>query len=240
MPARNTRAGQRKFRIKTIPSPLTHQPAPQSSRDLTLAFISVDNPGLTKDKAAQSKIRRHVMLNIGKSRRKQPDSHPPPTLDRPPYSLTLLSPSHWGEVNICPNFKRLFKAMDVVSQGALAIVVDDAIRSPPVTSDGHRHFHSHREMALYTDSLGLIRKHMIPAINPPNLYAIIGTVICLAYFDLRTLNFDGWKTHMQGLENITELYGGVDALELHQPLRQSLFLYDPSRCLNWSSSWLTK
>jgi len=160
------------------------QKAPEVSKPLlksnyqpsTLEFVQV-NPA-KKDKAAQRKIRQHVMKDIGLSRRMGAVRKPHPT------SESVFIPTYWGDAQVCYNFRRLFRAMDMVSEGLLSIaIVDPVLRlrqkitatfeSPPTVE----------EIEQYTQSLSLVREG-IEAESKASENAVIGTVICLATFDV--------------------------------------------------------
>ncbi|KAJ3540610.1 hypothetical protein NM208_g4987 [Fusarium decemcellulare] len=243
MSANKKSAIERKFKLDKTVS-LIKQTSYPSDGVRSLAFINVDNPEQVKDRVTQHEIRRHVMVTIGQSRRKD-GNHPrkrhqvavattaPQQVPRP---LSPATPSYWGEVKICANFKRLFRAMDMVSKGLLSVTVDDTARQTRKwlcngpdnlqRAGEHGPSRSLQEMQEYTDSLSLVRKSIHATGSLASRHAIIGTVICLAYFDVRASNHEGWIMHMRGLETIVILYGGMESLESNQALRQSLFLTD--------------
>ncbi|KAF4460086.1 alcohol dehydrogenase [Fusarium albosuccineum] len=243
MSANKKSAVERKFKLDKAVS-LIKQTYYPSDGVRPLAFINVDNPEQVKDRATQREIRRHVMVTIGQSRRKDGNNPrkrhqvavattAPQQVPRP---LSPATPSYWGEVKICANFKRLFRAMDMVSKGLLSMTVDDTARQTRKwlykgpdnlqQASGHDLARSLHEMQQYTDSLSLVRNSIHATGSLASRHGIIGTVLCLAYFDVRASNHEGWIMHMRGLETIVILYGGVEALESHQALRQSLFLTD--------------
>lgn len=168
-----------KFKVQkapTIPKP----PLRNNTEPSTLAFVQV-NPA-KKDKAAQRKIRQHVMKDIGLSRRMGTVRTPNPT------SESIFIPTYWGDAQVCYNFRRLFRAMDMVSEGLLSIaIVDPVLRlrqkltatfeSPPTVE----------EIEQYTESLSLVREG-IEAESKASENAVIGTVICLATFDVSRCN----------------------------------------------------
>lgn len=116
--------------------------------------------------------------------------------------------------------------MDMVSEGLLSIaIVDPVLRlrqkltatfeSPPTVE----------EIQQYTESLSLVREG-IEAESKASENAVIGTVICLATFDMRAGNSESWMVHMAGLERIVEMAGGVEELDSRPAIRQSLFICD--------------
>lgn len=93
-------------------------------------------------------------------------------------------PTYWGDVQVCVNFKRLFQAMDMISEGLLSIaVVDPSYRNenrlgrsldiPPRVQD----------IEQYTRSIAVVRKCILPD-GPIRHNVAIGTAICLAVFDV--------------------------------------------------------
>ncbi|KAF4973376.1 hypothetical protein FSARC_354 [Fusarium sarcochroum] len=185
----------------------------------TLAFVNVNNPTQMKEKATQRKIRRHVMKDIGLSRRMG-------TIHYDTSALSEMQPIFWGDYNVCINFRCLFEAMDMVSEGLMAIaVLDPALNFQRKLDEQLRSPETVDEMKQYTESLSLVRTSITPE-SQAGQYAVIGTVICLAVFDMRVGNTEKWKMHMAGLERIVELGGGVEVLESCLAIRQSLFITD--------------
>ncbi|KAI7768181.1 hypothetical protein LZL87_012030 [Fusarium oxysporum] len=206
-----------KFKVQTAPA-IPKPPPKNNTQPSTLAFVQV-NPA-KKDKAAQRKIRQHVMKDIGLSRRMGTVRTPNPT------SQSIFIPTYWGDAQVCYNFRRLFRAMDMVSEGLLSIaIVDPVLRlrqkltatfeSPPTVE----------EIQQYTESLSLVREG-IEVESKASENAVIGTVICLATFDMRAGNSESWLVHMAGLERIVEMAGGVEELDSRPAIRQSLFICD--------------
>ncbi|KAI1035344.1 hypothetical protein LB504_006114 [Fusarium proliferatum] len=204
-----------KFKVQKAPT----TPKPRlknNTQPSTLAFVQV-NPA-KKDKAAQRKIRQHVMKDIGLSRRMGTIRTPHPT------SESIFIPTYWGDAQVCYNFRRLFRAMDMVSEGLLSIaIVDPVLRlrqeitatfeSPPTVE----------QVQQYTESLSLVREG-IEVESKASENAVIGTVICLATFDMRAGNSESWMVHMAGLERIVAMAGGVEELDSRPAIRQSLFI----------------
>ena len=204
MSASNKCITEGKSKVKKT-GPRVKQASHPSGGIRALAFVNVDNPDQIKDQATQRKIRRHVMTTIGQSRRKYPTRPIEQGKDVAAATakgsqqilgpLLHPTPSYWGEVNICPNFKRLFQAMDMVSKGLLSMTVDDTTRKSGERV--YKGFHDVQrgneqdpagfsyKIRQYTDSLILVRKSIDVMEGPASRHAIIGTVICLAYFDVR-------------------------------------------------------
>lgn len=199
MSASNKAIVEHKFKIGRTCPPVKQTAYPSSSIR-TLTFVNVDDPEKVKNQATRRKIRRHVMKPIGQSRRKYPirqcaDTDAATALQHRPRPLPLPTPSYWSDVRICPNFKRLFRAMDMVSKGLLSIAVDDTMQTDRESlykrfyngqrGNEHDQVPTMYEVEQYTSSLGLVRKAMHATENPASRHVITGTVICLAYFDVR-------------------------------------------------------
>jgi hypothetical protein len=199
---------QLKFKLNKacITSSADTEPGHSSGFPL-LAFVNVDNPEQVKSRGTQRKIRRHVMTTIGKQRRKEAAG---PLLKRQqdpsassgavapiPRPITPPAPSYWGEVRLCPNFQQLFLAMNMVRRALLSITLDPMwTRHEQSLSSNllkfecgmkHDRAKTRYELAQYTESLGLVRTSISEIPSPASPDAIIGTVICLAYFDVRDL-----------------------------------------------------
>ncbi|KAF4445788.1 hypothetical protein F53441_10537 [Fusarium austroafricanum] len=186
----------------------------------TLAFVHV-NPTKAKDHATQRKIRRHVMKDIGRSRRLGVIQSE--ITSKPTHSVSI--PAYWGDANVCVNFRRLFHAMDMVSEGLLSIaVIDPELKFKQRLAESFENPPSVGEIETYTESLGLVRRSITE--TEVNENAVIGTVICLAIFDMRVGNSESWMMHMSGLERLVELAGGVQQLDSRPAIRQSLFIAD--------------
>ncbi|SPO01858.1 uncharacterized protein DNG_04531 [Cephalotrichum gorgonifer] len=166
------------------------------------------------------------------------------TVDRPmqiktaivvPTSLPHCIPSYWGEVKVCINFQRLFWSMDMVSEGLLALAVVDSSRKfrerldKTIENTLQRNYAPHQaesmdEMKQYTESLSLVRQSIAAPESQVSRHAIIGTIICLAVFDMNVRNRERWTMHMKGLDRLVQLSGGVETLDSCSPVRQSLFM----------------
>ncbi|KAF5617511.1 uncharacterized protein FTJAE_12640 [Fusarium tjaetaba] len=201
-------------KVPTIPKPHTRN----NTQPSTFAFVQV-NPA-KKDKAAQRKIRQHVMKDIGLSRRMGTVRTPHPT------SESIFIPTYWGDAQVCYNFRRLFRAMDMVSEGLLSIaIVDPVLRLRQKFTASFESPPTVEEIEQYTESLSLVREG-IEVESKACENAVIGTVICLATFDMRAGNSESWMVHMAGLQRIVEMAGGVEEIDSRPAIRQSLFICD--------------
>ncbi|KAF5987927.1 hypothetical protein FCOIX_720 [Fusarium coicis] len=206
-----------KFKVQKVPT-IPKPPPKTNTQPSTLAFVQV-NPA-KKDKAAQRKIRQHVMKDIGLSRRMGTVRTPHPTRE------SIFIPTYWGDAQVCYNFRRLFRAMDMVSEGLLSIaIVDPVLRMRQKFSQTFESPPTVEEIQQYTESLSLVREG-IEVESKACENAVIGTVICLATFDMRAGNSESWMVHMAGLERIVEMAGGVEKMESRPAIRQSLFICD--------------
>ncbi|KAM0413193.1 hypothetical protein ACHAPD_008280 [Fusarium lateritium] len=210
------------FKFKLQKTPHSHPArAQKAQKPSSLVFVNVSNPKEAKDRATLQKVRRHVMKDIGRSR-KSPLSYDS-TATKSLYQVGQM-PTYWGDVQVCVNVKRVFWAMEMVSGALLSItIVDPAIRDQQKITRRQDQPPSLKDIEQYTQSLGTVRKSIL-AESFVRQRAIMGTVICLAVFDMRVGNLGSWTMHMAGLQMILDLTGGVEALDPNSPLRQALFL----------------
>jgi hypothetical protein len=199
----------------------------------TLAFVNVNDPKQFKDSLVQRKIRQHVMHTTvqarTKCRPKKGDRGKGQVVNQIPQHLMVAAPNSWIDVKICANFKRLFFAMDNVSEGLLSMTMSEALhrtREKAVLDQVKQQTQSLCHMKQYTESITLVRSSMLTSQSTSRRHAVLGTIICLAYFDMRLLKTDVWTMHMRGLQTLVERWGGVQSLESHPPLRQALFIND--------------
>lgn len=196
-----------KFKVQT--TSLDKQASNRKDQALAsrLTFVNVDCPMQIKSKTIQRKIRRHVMKDIGRSRRRDAVHSPSTgqsaiTVSR---SLPHSIPSYWGDVKVCINFQRLFWAMDMVSEGLLALAMADSAHEFRERLDMNLddtlqqkrqpdQAGSLDEMKQYTESLSLVRKSIIAPESRVSCHAIIGTIICLAVFDVRRPYPYAWQS----------------------------------------------
>ncbi|RYP84717.1 hypothetical protein DL770_005169 [Monosporascus sp. CRB-9-2] len=211
-----------KFKVQT--TSLDKQASNRKDQALAsrLTFVNIDCPMQIKSETTQRKIRRHVMKDIGRSRRRDAVHSPSTgqsaiTVSR---SLPHSIPSYWGDVKVCVNFQRLFWAMDMVSEGLLALAMadsahefrerldmslDDTLRQKRQLDQAG----SLGDMKQYTESLSLVRKSIVAPESR-----------------MRVRNRERWTMHMKGLDKVVQLSGGVEALDSCPPVRQSLFIAD--------------
>ncbi|KAM0269618.1 hypothetical protein ACHAPA_004199 [Fusarium lateritium] len=169
-----------KFKLAETPQP-QKRPPQFENKPSSLAFVHVNNPAQAKDKTTQRKVRRHVMKDIGRSRRLGSIQVETTTT---PKSNSVSIPAYWGDVKVCVNFRRLFWAMDMVSEGLLSIaVIDPSCKLRKRLADGLGEHQTLVEIEQYTESVSLVRKAIVPE-NQACQNAVIGTVICLAIFDV--------------------------------------------------------
>jgi hypothetical protein len=168
-----------RFKLAETPQP---QKRPKfENKPSSLAFVHVSNPAQAKDKTTQRKVRRHVMKDIGRSRRLGSIQTATTTT---PRNNSVSVPAYWGDVKVCVNFRRLFWAMDMVSEGLLSIaVIDPSHKLRKRLAESLGDLQTFDEIEQYTESVSLVRKAIIPE-SQACQNAIIGTVICLAVFDV--------------------------------------------------------
>ncbi|ESU17652.1 hypothetical protein FGSG_11083 [Fusarium graminearum PH-1] len=212
------------IKFKLQKTPYTQPPRTQKAqKPSSLAFVHVDNPKQAKDKETLNKVRRHVMKDIGRSRRSRITQN---VTVANPFPQSAQAPTYWGDVEVCVNFKRLLWAMEMVSGALLSItVVEPSIGDQQKISRRIYGPPSLKDIELYTQSLGTVRESIL-AESRIRRKAVIGTVICLSVFDMRVGNLSSWEMHMAGLQRLIDHIGGVETLDSNSPLRQALFLAD--------------
>ncbi|KAK6703212.1 hypothetical protein SNK04_013100 [Fusarium graminearum] len=212
------------IKFKLQKTPYTQPPRTQKAqKPSSLAFVHVDNPKQAKDKETLNKVRRHVMKDIGRSRRSRITQN---VTVANPFPQSAQAPTYWGDVEVCVNFKRLLWAMEMVSGALLSItVVEPSIEDQQKISRRIYGPPSLKDIELYTQSLGTVRESIL-AESRIRRKAVIGTVICLSVFDMRVGNLSSWEMHMAGLQRLIDHIGGVETLDSNSPLRQALFLAD--------------
>jgi hypothetical protein len=212
-----------KFKLKETPK-LEPRRTQQTSKPSSLTFINVGNPTQSKDKATLRKVRRHVMKDIGRSRRSGQTQEQDSVAVKPTDPFVPI-PTHWGDVEVCVSFKQLIQAMDMVSEGVVSLaVVDPKLRSWQKISRRTDDPPSLREIQKYTETLSLVRRSIIPK-SQTSQDGVIATIICLAVFDQRVGNLHSWRMHMLGLQRLLNPIGGFHFLQAHASLRLSLLLY---------------
>lgn len=182
-----------KIRFKVQAAPPTkpaqkQQPQQRAGQQAaTLHFINIDEPDQLREQATQRKIRRHVMKDVNRARKRLATEQ---GID--PYQIALFADAqYWGDFETCPNFERVFRAMDYVSEGLLKIVFTDsafilsdrdyvkfadARDKLPLAEDA-----AIKQISQYTDSVSLVRRSIH---RDASRYAVIGTIICLSYIDV--------------------------------------------------------
>lgn len=165
-----------------------HQPT-QPGAATGLVFVNIDSPEQLKDPNVQRKIRRQAMREIGKSRRREARQETCPAVP-PPLSLV---PVYQQGINICQHFRRVFFALGLDSDGALRLVMADIVADfahRAGVSDSSTGGQLEEAMRRYTNSLEVVRARMAPFGSADVWKQVdrdhaIGTVICLAFYDVR-------------------------------------------------------
>jgi hypothetical protein len=169
-----------KFRLQQTPNTQPHR-TQKVEKPSSLAFIHVSDPTQSKDKATLRKVRRHVMKDIGRSRRSGVTQEP---VAKQPLHQFVQMPTYWGDVQICVPVKRLFWAMDMLSAGFVSVaVVDPKVRAQQKVNQSLDLPPSLTDIEQYTESLGMVRQTLLSG-SRVSRYAAIGTMICLAVFDV--------------------------------------------------------
>ncbi|OAA72378.1 alcohol dehydrogenase [Cordyceps fumosorosea ARSEF 2679] len=236
-----------KFRLQPVP-----QQAPNPAADYTapeLEFVHIEQPAQMKDAATQRRIRRHVMRNVDRARgggraassvvvRRS-------TSDRVKGLVLAPTPAGLDYFGVCSRFECLFRSMDMISEGLLAMTVADlSFHSRLTVGDDlgqlqslplYKQERPINGISQYTESVHLVRESMAQLQHEPSRNAVMGTIICLAYLDMRVHNFGRCKMHLDGLSKIVDLCGGLEALESCNAIRQALFIADVLDSTNMDS-----
>ena len=154
-----------------------------------LAFVSIDRPDQIHDSAKRRKIRRHVMKTIGLARRRESL-----ILSRTSQSTSVAPRIVFpGAIRICPYWRNIYLAIELVDDGAQRLCLEDA--AVDFEQIGNFKFHLFKEdpgetsLKHYNQSLAFIKDCLAQFGNMPNTSAAVGTIIGLAFYDVR--NFLG-------------------------------------------------
>lgn len=187
-----------RFKKSRYEAPATLHHGPSASQ---LAFIHIDNPEQIRDRKTQRRIRRHVMKDIGTTRRRgyrQLITTSLPYIPSIPQSLFPI-PSYVGDIKVCLHYQRIFRALEVVDQEALSLALGE------IAFDFSGHMGVDLEtfrtkdftdqlpmeaMRSYTNSLGAIRDTLKKPWHGSDRGCAISTVICLAFYDVRNSIID--------------------------------------------------
>ncbi|CAM1510719.1 Fc.00g010540.m01.CDS01 [Cosmosporella sp. VM-42] len=198
-------------------------PSPANYQSTGLTFVSIDRPDQIRDSAKQRRIRRHVMKSIGLSRRRESlfNSRNSRSVAVTP---TLAIPD---AIMICPYWRNIYLAIGLMDDGAQRLCLEAAA----VDFERLENFEFHalqkglveHNLQQYNQSLEFIKDCLAQSGDRPNTYAAVGTIIGLAFYDMRVRNFARWVMHMDGLESIIQKIGGLDMLNSFHSLQQALF-----------------
>lgn len=213
-----------------------------------LNFVNIAHPDEIRDTTKQRKIRRHVMKNIGKSRRRDqrcPSVGPPrlapfTSLGWTPVETVLLS---W--LPMCPYWDQVFSAMKQVNDGPRELsLCHPVIEAPPPNpgSNPGRELVTPR-LEHYNKSLNSIRADLADLRDNARVYEAIVTIVRLAVYDvslppelcvyisscllskMRVRSGLRWTIHMDGLSQIFASADGVQILKASPALQKALFWY---------------
>lgn len=156
-------------------------------RNAELAFINVSTPDEIRDKRNQHKVRRHVMKDIGLSRRRAIVIDEPLPFPMPRSFVPV--PAYLGQMRVCHYFQRVFRAIAVFDDEILSLALSDSAPdfSQPFIMDAgavERQPLQTMTMTKYTSTLGLVRHQLLDSEDMSSHSATVGTIICLAFYDV--------------------------------------------------------
>ncbi|KAH8179046.1 fungal specific transcription factor domain-containing protein [Sarocladium implicatum] len=206
------------------------------------AFINNDNPDKIKDPRTRRTVRRHVMKDIGMARRRtgvvrsKPGSthSPSPTM---PFFVPYLDA--WDEKLSDSNVASIYRSLDIVDDGVVRLcrtnLALNFMRQKPLEVS-KLNMDSSDSLQVYTRSISFVSQAItsLPrgqTLNESTSDEMLGTIVCLAFFDMQNHNLRQWQLHLDGMMKIIQGQGGFTRLESLNELHQSLFWSDVLGCL---------
>ncbi|KAF7596832.1 hypothetical protein BBP40_012432 [Aspergillus hancockii] len=211
--------------------------------DNDLVFVNVSHPDQVRSKKTQLVIRRRVMRDIGKSRRKrkwappavtfawQPLGPPTPSLNSHPLPVELNSRSlqliHFmqaeSEYNYRP-FRAVWFSMALQDHSAFKLCMANAAMflDEATHPETFQYENSREALTYYGQCVGQITERLG---NPADCTSqgVITTVLGMICHDLYVGTFDRWAYHIRGLNQIMLLRGGFHGLNSNLHLFASWF-----------------
>lgn len=227
------------LRIRNWRQVTTSQPAGPTKSNTQLAFINISTPGEIRDRYNQHIIRSHVMRDIAISRRRGA------LVDLSSESVGSRPAAGLQQVNVCSYLQRIFRALVLYDKTALSLVlVDTGCHASQVFGNfiGNTAQQPLDALSKYTKLIGLIRGQLLQHGGISAYDAVIGTIICLAFYDvslpfvvtswymsncsleMRRLESDRWTMHLDGLRVIMDTSDGIGRINVSRPLSQALSL----------------
>jgi hypothetical protein len=199
------------------------------------AFINNDNPDKIKDPKTRRTVRRHVMKDIGMSRRRGGCTSSSRTTPTHPLSPTIPSfvpyLDSWEDSQAGSHVASIYLALDIVDEAVLRLcrtnLALNFLRQEP-RAVNKLNMESDECLKVYTRSISFVRQTLLPGeiLDESVSDSMLGTIVCLAFYDMQNLNFHQWKIHMNGMMKIIQDQGGFTRLESRSELHQSLFWSD--------------
>ena len=144
-----------------------------------------------------------------------------------------FAPAFFETMRICNYCRRIFFGLMLLDDGAVRLAMDNATAD---FSDANlkkkKSVYPVKAMRRYTQAVGIISSRLGRSWTAVDRARAIGTVVCLAFYDMRVRNARRWAMHMNGVQMLIEDAGGLDCLEALQGLRQALFMFVPATCVD--------
>lgn len=166
---------------------------PRITMPTEFAFINNDNPDKIKDPKTRRTVRRHVMKDIGMSRRRggcTPSSRTTPTH---PLSPTIPSfvpyLDSWEDSQAASNVASIYLALDIVDEAVLRLcrtnIALNFLRQEP-RAVNKLNMESDECLKVYTRSISFVRQTLLPgeSLDESVSDAMLGTIVCLAFYDV--------------------------------------------------------
>jgi hypothetical protein len=168
------------------------------------AFINNDNPDKIKDPKTRRTVRRHVMKDIGMSRRRggcTPSSRSPST-----HHLSPTIPSFvpyldsWEDTQAGSNVASIYLALDIVDDAVLRLCKTNLalnfLRDEP-RAVNKLNMESDECLKVYTRSISFVRQTLLPGeiLDESVSDSMLGTIVCLAFYDVSTQSIT-WRCHV--------------------------------------------
>ena len=177
---------------RTSPGADRVQKPQQITMPTEFAFISNDNPEKIKDPKTRRIVRRHVMKDIGLARRRGGVAHSRASSAHP---LSPTIPSFvpyldsWDDVQVCSDVASIYLSLDIVDEAVVRLcrtnLALNFLRQQPRTVN-KLDMESEGSLQVYTGSITFVRQTLLQgeALSESVSDAMLGTIVCLAFFDV--------------------------------------------------------
>lgn len=154
-----------------------------------LNFVNIAHPDEIRGTTKQRNIRRHVMKNIGKSRRRDQQClvvGPPRLASFPSLGWTPVETVLLYRLPMCSHWDQVFSAVKQVNYGAreLSICHPAIEAAPPITVSTPGREPVTPRLEHYTKFLNSIRVDLADLRDNARVYEAIATIVRLAVYDV--------------------------------------------------------